>query len=88
MYQTLVGLLSTQQPPWRCVCRVTCCEYLRVGLQQGQQADPKLRYGVSRVYVQQCGYVLSDAENAFHSMHKVLQAVKDAALDPEAGKSK
>ncbi|KAF2689605.1 hypothetical protein K458DRAFT_475049 [Lentithecium fluviatile CBS 122367] len=47
-----------------------------------------LLYGVSRVYLQQCDYVLSDAQNAYSSMHMMLRAMKSAALDPEAGKAK
>jgi hypothetical protein len=46
------------------------------------------RYGVSRVYLQQCGYVLSDAQNMYNSMHLMLRAVEGAALDPRAGKSR
>ncbi|KAF2636443.1 hypothetical protein P280DRAFT_552939 [Massarina eburnea CBS 473.64] len=45
-----------------------------------------LLYGVSRVYLQQCGYVLSDAQNAYNTMHLMLRAVKNAELDSEAGK--
>ncbi|PSN63799.1 hypothetical protein BS50DRAFT_647578 [Corynespora cassiicola Philippines] len=47
-----------------------------------------LLYGVSRVYMQQCGYVLSDAQNAHNAMHMMLRFVENAALDPEAGKAK
>ena len=46
------------------------------------------RYGVSRVYVQQCDYVLSDAQNTYNAMHLMLRALGDAALDPQAGKAR
>ncbi|KAF1942013.1 hypothetical protein EJ02DRAFT_512039 [Clathrospora elynae] len=47
-----------------------------------------LLYGVSRVYLQQCGYVLSDAQNAHNAMRMMLRTVKNAALDPNAGKAR
>ncbi|KAL5387649.1 hypothetical protein DPSP01_003445 [Paraphaeosphaeria sporulosa] len=47
-----------------------------------------LLYGVSRVYLQQCGYVLSDAQNMYNSMHLMLRSVEGAALDPHAGKAR
>lgn len=46
------------------------------------------RYGVSRVYLQQCEYVLSDAQNAYNAMHLMFRALGDAAIDPQAGKAK
>lgn len=47
-----------------------------------------LLYGVSRVYLQQCGYVLSDAQNAHNTMVLMLRTVKNYALDPDAGKAR
>ncbi|KAF2017223.1 hypothetical protein BU24DRAFT_366858 [Aaosphaeria arxii CBS 175.79] len=47
-----------------------------------------LLYGVSRVYTQQCGYVLVDAERADHSMRSMVKVMKDAAIDLEAGKTR
>ncbi|KAH7392678.1 Rec8 like protein-domain-containing protein [Pyrenochaeta sp. MPI-SDFR-AT-0127] len=47
-----------------------------------------LLYGVSRVYLQQCGYVLSDAQSAENTMRMLLRTVKSTALDPDAGKSR
>ncbi|ORY18856.1 Rec8 like protein-domain-containing protein [Clohesyomyces aquaticus] len=47
-----------------------------------------LLYGVSRVYLQQCGYVLSDAQNAHNAIRLMLKAMQDAGLDPEAGKAR
>lgn len=48
-----------------------------------------LLYGVSRVYSQQCGYVLADAQTAGNSMRALLKVVRgDKELDPEAGKAR
>ncbi|KAF2116553.1 Rec8 like protein-domain-containing protein [Lophiotrema nucula] len=47
-----------------------------------------LLFGVSRVYLQQCGYVLSDAQNAHNAINMMLKKVKNAGLDPEAGKAR
>ncbi|KAF2130883.1 hypothetical protein P153DRAFT_206353 [Dothidotthia symphoricarpi CBS 119687] len=47
-----------------------------------------LLYGVSRVYLQQCGYVLSDAQNVQSQIRVLLRTVKNAGLDPEAGKAR
>ena len=46
------------------------------------------RYGVSRVYLQQCGYVLADAQSVQNTMRMMLRTVKNAALDPNAGKAR
>ncbi|KAF3046067.1 hypothetical protein E8E12_010786 [Didymella heteroderae] len=47
-----------------------------------------LLYGVSRVYLQQCGYVLTDAQSAHNTMMLMLRSVKDHAIDPGAGKAR
>lgn len=50
-----------------------------------------LLYGVSRVYLEQCGYVLTDAQNAHTSMRMMLKVVKggaSGALDMEAGRAR
>lgn len=47
------------------------------------------RYGVSRVYSQQCGYVLADAQSAQHNMRSMLRVVsRPTELDPEAGRAR
>jgi len=45
-------------------------------------------YGVSRVYSQQCGYVLTDAQTAQSNMRALLKAMRTSALDPDAGKAR
>jgi meiotic recombination protein REC8 len=40
------------------------------------------------VYLQQCGYVLSDAQNVHNAMQMMLRTVKNLALDLDAGKAR
>ena len=40
------------------------------------------------MYLQQCGYVLADAQEAHNTIRMLLRTVEDAALDPEAGKAR
>ncbi|TLS22487.1 uncharacterized protein PpBr36_09746 [Pyricularia pennisetigena] len=47
-----------------------------------------LLYGVSRVYQQQCQYVLGDAEKFRISMRGLLRVLDSGALDPNAGRAK
>ncbi|KFY07064.1 hypothetical protein V492_07483 [Pseudogymnoascus sp. VKM F-4246] len=44
-----------------------------------------LLYGVSRVYSQQCGYVLQDAQSAQNNLRALLKVVKNNAIDLDAG---
>ena len=46
------------------------------------------RYGVSSVFSQQCGYVLSDAQMAQNNMRTLLKVVRTAELDPNAGRAR
>ncbi|KAL6710837.1 R8 protein [Coniothyrium glycines] len=46
-----------------------------------------LLLGVSRVFLQQAGYILSDAQGAQHTMLMLLRSVQHTALDPDAGKA-
>ena len=51
----------------------------------GNEADIRRRsYGVTRVYSQQCGYVLHDAESAKSSMQTVFRAVRSSLIDEQA----
>ena len=40
-----------------------------------------LLYGVARVYAQQCGYVLTDAETARNSMRAVMKVLRSSKID-------
>lgn len=46
------------------------------------------RYGVARVYSQQCGYVLMDAQAIRDKVRGVSMIVKELALDPEVGRAR
>lgn len=41
------------------------------------------RYGVTRVYLQQCGYVLTDVEAARNNLRAISRVMKQAELDAE-----
>ncbi|OBT68516.1 hypothetical protein VE03_02875 [Pseudogymnoascus sp. 23342-1-I1] len=43
-----------------------------------------LLYGVSRVYNQQCGYVLHDAQTAQNNLRALLKVVKNSVIDLDA----
>ncbi|KAJ4140107.1 R8 protein [Fusarium equiseti] len=47
-----------------------------------------LLYGISRVYSQQCHYVLSDAEKTQSNMMMLFRAMNTNETDPSAGKAK
>ncbi|KMU88524.1 hypothetical protein CIHG_06324 [Coccidioides immitis H538.4] len=47
-----------------------------------------LLYGVSKVYNQQCGYMLMDAQVVRDRMTMMLKAVHRGGLDPDAGKAR
>lgn len=47
-----------------------------------------LLYGVSRVFAQQCGYVLSDAEKTQSDMMTFFRVLQTNETDPQAGKTK
>ena len=46
------------------------------------------RYGVSRVYNQQCVYTLTDVQAMHDKMRTTFKIFRDIGLDPEAGKAK
>lgn len=47
-----------------------------------------VRYGVSRVYNQQCGYTLLDVQAMHDKMLSMLKVMPGGGLDPTAGKIK
>lgn len=47
-----------------------------------------LLYGVSRVFAQQCSYVLSDAERTQAEMMSYFRSIQTSEIDPKAGKTK
>jgi len=51
-------------------------------------ADHLARYGVARVYSQQCGYVLTDVEAARNSMRAMFKSLKTSELDEQGHKGR
>lgn len=47
-----------------------------------------LLYGVTKVYSQQCNYVLADCQTAQNHIRALSTLVKGSELDPKAGKSR
>jgi len=45
------------------------------------------RYGVSRVYLQQCGYVLADAQHLQVQLRRSEKATKTVTNDVETGRA-
>ncbi|KAL9637319.1 MAG: hypothetical protein Q9204_001923 [Flavoplaca sp. TL-2023a] len=52
------------------------------------QSNLLLSYGVSRVYLQQCGYTLSDAQTIQNNLKMLSRAIRTSSLDPNAGKAR
>ena len=46
------------------------------------------RYGVSRVYNQQCGYTLTDVQTMHDRMKAVFKVTDGKGLDPAAGRAR
>ncbi|CAD6589209.1 MAG: hypothetical protein ASARMPREDX12_003693 [Alectoria sarmentosa] len=64
----------------------TCSIIIQPEAPMALRLQSNLLYGVSRVFSQQCGYVLSDAQIAQSNMRALLKAVRTSDLDPNAGK--
>ncbi|KAF2135765.1 uncharacterized protein K452DRAFT_303302 [Aplosporella prunicola CBS 121167] len=47
-----------------------------------------LLYGISRVYSQQCSYILTDAQNAQTNMRAAIRAIKSVELDLEVAQAR
>lgn len=87
MYPGHAGLLLTRKLQWLFACKATCCKLKALG-KAAWSANKLLSYGVSRVFLSQCGYTLSDAQNVQTNMKTLLKTVQAAHLDPEAGKAR
>lgn len=57
-------------------------------LSSKSNAHARDRYGISRVYDQQCSYVLVDAQAAQVSIRGLLKISRTSGLDANAGKAK
>ncbi|KAK4235875.1 hypothetical protein C8A03DRAFT_17427 [Achaetomium macrosporum] len=67
-----------------------CETILKPGAPIALRLQGSLLYGLSRVYSQQCHYVLTDAEKVHAHMRAFYNAIggRENALDPQAGKAK
>ena len=79
-----LSLLPTRQ--WHYDCRAISCTSFDVSLTCLESLTYS-RYGVCRVYDQKCQYVLKDAEQARDKMRMLFKVVRNADLDPEAGRA-
>jgi hypothetical protein len=65
-----------------------CEVIIEPGAPLALRLQSNLLYGVSRVFSQQCRYVLSDAEKTQSDMITFFRAVNTSETDPSAGKAK
>ncbi|KAM7209684.1 hypothetical protein V8F20_000087, partial [Naviculisporaceae sp. PSN 640] len=70
--------------------RKACETIIKPGAPIALRLQSSLLYGVSRVYSQQCNYVLSDAEKVQSHMRAFYNVMggSEHTLDPEAGKAR
>ena len=65
-----------------------CETILDPGAPLALRLQGSLLYGVSRVFSQQCRYVLTDAEKTQSDMMAFFRVMKTSDTDPQAGKAK
>uniref|UniRef100_A0A8H7NKB5 Rad21/Rec8-like protein N-terminal domain-containing protein n=1 Tax=Bionectria ochroleuca TaxID=29856 RepID=A0A8H7NKB5_BIOOC len=65
-----------------------CEKILDPGAPLALRLQASLLYGVSRVFSQQCNYVLSDAERTQTEMVSYFKSMQQSETDPQAGKTK
>lgn len=65
-----------------------CETIINPGAPLALRLQGSLLYGVSRVFGQQCGYVLSDAEKTQSDMMTFFRILQTNETDPKAGRSK
>ncbi|KAK6432449.1 R8 protein [Oleoguttula sp. CCFEE 5521] len=63
----------------------TCDTIITPEAPMALRLQSNLLYGVTRVYAQQCGYVLTDAETAKNNMRAMLKVMRTSQLDAEGG---
>ncbi|KAL8763177.1 MAG: hypothetical protein Q9184_000980 [Pyrenodesmia sp. 2 TL-2023] len=66
----------------------TCDVIINPEAPMALRLQSNLLYGVSRVFLQQCGYTLSDAQNIQMNMRVLSRVLSTASLDPNAGKAR
>ncbi|KAI1211939.1 Rec8 like protein-domain-containing protein [Annulohypoxylon truncatum] len=65
-----------------------CGKIIEPGAPVALRLQGQLLYGVSRVYSQQCGYMLSDLQKIHTHMHMFFTKFGENQLDPEAGQAR
>ncbi|KAM5443217.1 R8 protein [Microsporum ferrugineum] len=65
-----------------------CDMIIRPDAPMALRLQGNLLYGVSKVYHQQCGYALIDAEATRERMRAMLKVINNTGLDPDAGKAR
>lgn len=65
-----------------------CGKIIDPGAPLALRLQGNLLYGVSRVFSQQCGYVLSDCEKIQSDMFTHFRSIHQSVIDPQAGKTK
>ncbi|KAG6018502.1 hypothetical protein E4U41_003850 [Claviceps citrina] len=65
-----------------------CEKIIDPGAPLALRLQGNLLYGVSRVFAQQCNYVLSDAEKTQSDMMTYFRSMDTSETDPKAGKTK
>ncbi|CAJ2503976.1 Uu.00g113700.m01.CDS01 [Anthostomella pinea] len=65
-----------------------CGKILEPGAPIALRLQGNLLYGVSRVYNQQCSYMLTDAEKIRHHMNMFFKQFGGNHIDPEAGQAR
>ncbi|PTB50242.1 hypothetical protein M431DRAFT_125136 [Trichoderma harzianum CBS 226.95] len=65
-----------------------CEKILDPGAPLALRLQGNLLYGVSRVFAQQCSYVLTDAEKTQSDMVTFFRVIRTSEIDPRAGKTK
>ncbi|KAI4111863.1 MAG: hypothetical protein LQ339_000322 [Xanthoria mediterranea] len=66
----------------------TCGVIINPEAPMALRLQSNLLYGVSRVYLQQCGYTLSDAQSIQTNLKMLSKAIRTTSLDPNAGKAR
>ncbi|KAF4629985.1 hypothetical protein G7Y89_g8157 [Cudoniella acicularis] len=89
---TLGAKSNTKKLTRKAICdvdvRKACETIMEPEAPMALRLQSNLLYGVARVYSQQCGYVLTDAQSAQTAMRDLLRVTRNNELDPNAGKAR
>ncbi|KAH6667544.1 hypothetical protein B0J14DRAFT_620048 [Halenospora varia] len=89
---TLGAKSNTKKLTRKAICdvnlRKACETIMEPEAPMALRLQSNLLYGVARVYSQQCGYVLTDAQSAQNMMRDLLRVTRNNDLDPTASKAR